>query len=291
LREKQDLLNPVFVLCAGYDTKTEMKTELIITHPGSAHFDEITAISLIMAMYSDTCFNIERREPTQAELDNEHVWVVDVGDRHEPDKLNFDHHQSLDCPASFVLIAEYLGLLETMEVMPWWKFKDNVDRIGPVRSSKIFHAGDDLVNRSPVEDWLTMCFARDPQGSLAMLKTFGDYIIEHARTLKKQIDFWKKCRRLVISGVPAMIGETNESAGLEEFRRLAEDPPDVVISQDRRGEGWRLFRYEGAAVDFSLIADSEQIVFAHKSGFMAKTDGLLPIEDVIALVDRAVIRS
>jgi len=27
-----------------------------------------------------------------------------------------------------------------------------------------------------------------------------------------------------------MIGETVESAGLEEFRRLVENPPDIVIS-------------------------------------------------------------
>ncbi|MBN2298940.1 MAG: hypothetical protein JXM72_10120, partial [Deltaproteobacteria bacterium] len=235
-------------------------------------------------------FNIERREPTQEELDNEHIWAVDVGDQHEPEKLNFDHHQSLSCPASFVLVADHLGLSETMSVLPWWQFKDSVDRFGPVKSSAIFHAGDDLVNRSPVEDWLTMLFAHDPQGSLAMLRTFGDYVIEHARTLKSQIDFWKTCRRLLISGIPAMIGETSESAGLEEFRRLVEDPPDVVISRARRGEGWRLFRYEGAAVDFSRIADSPQIEFAHKSGFMAKTAGLLPIEDVITLVSRAVIR-
>jgi len=45
---------------------------------------------------------------------------IDIGLRHEPEKHNFDHHQSLDCPASFVLVADFFGLLETMLVMPWW---------------------------------------------------------------------------------------------------------------------------------------------------------------------------
>lgn len=268
-----------------------MKQELIITHPGSAHFDEVTAISLILAEYPHSWFTIERREPTQEELEDKHVWVVDVGERHEPEKLNFDHHQSLSCPASFILVADHLGLAETMAVLPWWGFKDSVDRFGPVKSSEVFGAGDDLINRNPVEDWLTESFSKDPQKSLDMLRDFGSYIVGHARTLKSQIDFWKTCRRVVISGVPAMIGETTESAGLEEFRRQVDDPPDVVISLARRGEGWRLFRYEGTAVDFSRIAELPQIEFAHKSGFMAKTDGLLPIEEVIALVSRAVIRS
>ncbi|MFA5309487.1 MAG: MYG1 family protein [Dehalococcoidales bacterium] len=265
-----------------------MKAQLIITHPGSAHFDEVAAVSLILTVHADTEFRIERREPAQAELDNPDVWVVDTGDRHEPEKHNFDHHQSLDCSAAFVLVADYLGLLETMSVMPWWHFKDEVDRFGPVKSSVKFQAGDDLVNRSPVESWLVASFASGPEACLPMLKTFGAHIIGEARRLKSQIDYWKTSTRLVIAGVPAMIGETRESAGLEEFRRLDENPPDIVISLDRRDEGWRLFRYEGTPVDFSLISDRPEIAFAHKSGFMAKTRERLDIDDLIALVSQAV---
>ena len=265
-----------------------MKAQLIITHPGSAHFDEVTAISLILAEYGDTEFRIERRQPTPAELDDPAVWVVDIGDRHQPEKRNFDHHQDRDCPAAFVLLAEYLGLLETLSVMPWWDFKDEVDRFGPVNSSLKYHAGDDLVNRSPVESWLTASFAAGPQACLPLLKTFGSHIIEGARRLKSQIDFWKTSTRLVIAGVPAMIGETRESAGIEEFRRLDSSPPDIVISLDRRDAGWRLFRYDGAPVDFTRIAGRPEIAFAHKSGFMAKTKERLEIDALIALVSGAV---
>ncbi|MFC2003394.1 MYG1 family protein [Chloroflexota bacterium] len=265
-----------------------MKSQLIITHPGSAHFDEVTAVSLILVVYADTAFRIERREPVTAELDDPDVWVVDIGDRHEPEKHNFDHHQSLDCPAAFVLVAEYLGLLETMSVMPWWHFKDEVDRFGPGKSSIKYHAGDDLVNRNPVESWLVARFASEPEACLPLLKAFGAHIIEDARMIKSQIDFWKTSSRLVIAGVPAMIGETRESAGLEEFRRLEENPPDIVISLDRRSKGWRLFRYDGTPVDFSLISDRPEIAFAHKSGFMAITKERLGIDDLIALVSKAV---
>jgi hypothetical protein len=267
-----------------------MNTQLIITHPGSAHFDDVTALSLILAVYPDIAFKIERREPAQSELDNPAVWVVDVGDRHEPEKRNFDHHQSLDCPAGFVLVADYLGLADTLSVLPWWRFKDSVDRIGPVKSSRIFQAGDDLVNRNPVENWLVDRFASEPQASLPLLRSFGAHIIEEGRQLKSQIDFWKSARRLSINGVPAMIGETRESFGLEEFRRLADNPPDIVISLDRRSEGWRLYRYDGAPVDFSRLTNCPEIEFAHKSGFMAKTRERLPLEVLIELVGQAVIR-
>ncbi len=266
-----------------------MKKELIVTHPGSAHFDEITAISLILATHPDIDFKVERRDPVPAELDNPETWVVDTGRRHEPQKRNFDHHQSLDCPASFVLAANYLGLADALAMMPWWDFKDYVDRIGPVRASEKFDAGDDLVNRNPVEDWFVDRFASDPQSMLPILKSYGTFMIESAQRLKKQIDFWKKSRRLMINGVPAVIGETRESFGLEEYRRLEKNPPDIVISMDRRSDGWRLYRYEGTPVDFRLIAGCPEVEFAHMSGFLAKTREHIPVDQLIDLVSKAVV--
>lgn len=266
-----------------------MKPHLIITHPGTAHFDEVTAISLILAVHTDTEFRIERREPSPSELEDSRVWVIDIGNRYDTERLNFDHHQSLDCPAAFVLVAEYLGLVSDLCVMPWWGFKDSVDRVGPVISSQRYKAGDDLVNRNPVEDWLVDRFASEPQASLPLLKSFGIHITENARRLKKQIEFWKASRRITISGIPTMIGETPDSFGLEEFRRLEENPPDIVISLDQRSEGWRLYRYDNTPVDFSLIADCPEIEFAHKNGFLAKTKKRLPIGEVISLVSKAII--
>jgi hypothetical protein len=133
-------------------------------------------------------------------------------------------------------------------------------------------------------------FASEPKASLPLLKAFGAHIIKDACRLKSQIDFWKTSSRLVIAGVPAMIGETRETAGLEEFRRLDEDPPGIVISLDRRNKGWRLFRYDGIPVNFFLISDHPEIAFAHKSGFMAKTKERLSKDDLIALVSKAVTR-
>jgi hypothetical protein len=93
---------------------------------------------------------------------------------------------------------------------------------------------------------------------------------------------------VTIAGVPAMIGETKESSGLEEFHRLDINPPGIVISLDRQGTGWRLFRFDGAPVNYSLIADRPEIAFAHKNGFLAKTRERIPVNDVIELVSKAV---
>lgn len=249
------------------------------------------AISLILATHLGTAFRTERRQAEQSELDDPDVWVVDTGRRLEPEKLNFDHHQNANLAASFVLVAGHLGLAETLSIMPWWHFKDSVDRIGAHWSSTIFGAGDDLVNRNPMEEWLVDKFASDPESTLPLLRAFGIHLIEDARKLKNQIEFWKTGRRLVIAGVPAIVGETRETAALEEFRRLDEHPPDIVISLDSAGAGWRLFRYDGAPVDFSRISGCPEIDFAHNSGFMAKTKERLTLDELIALVSRAVTRA
>jgi hypothetical protein len=268
-----------------------MDRQLIITHPGSAHFDEVTAVSLILAANPGAEFRIERREPAPSELDDPGIWVIDTGGRLEPGKHNFDHHQSLDCPASFVLVADYLGLLETLCVLPWWSFKDSVDRFGPVRASAQYNAGDVLVNSNPMADWLVARFASEAQAALPLLKSYGAQIIEYAQSLKRQVDIWKNSNRVVIAGRPALIAETRESFGLEEFRKLEANPPDIIISLDRRSQGWRLFRYEGAPVDFSRIAKHPEIDFAHKTGFLAKTKTRLPLNELIALVSQAVIKT
>lgn len=267
-----------------------MKKNRIITHPGSAHFDEVTAISLILAVHSNIKFNIERHEPLPSELNDPDIWVIDIGNRYEPENLNFDHHQDTGCPAAFVLVADHLGLSEMLSTLPWWHFKDEVDRFGPARSSVKYNAGDDLVNKNPMEMWMTSRFANDPEACQSMLRSYGNQIIGDARMLRKQLDFWKDSRRLVIDGVTVMIGETKESAGLDELRRIEKTPPDVVISLDRRGEGWRLFRYDGVPVDFSRIIDHPEISSAHRSGFQATTKKRLPIGDIINLISKAIVK-
>ena len=94
---------------------------LIITHPGRAHFDEFFAVSLVLAVDSAADFSIQRRNPTKEELDDPNVWVIDIGERYEPERRNFDHHQDVDIHASFVLVSDYLNLTRQMyPLCRWW---------------------------------------------------------------------------------------------------------------------------------------------------------------------------
>ena len=84
----------------------------IITHAGHAHLDDLMACAIALtdrtwgvlesgraatveAALADACEGvvIERRDPTEDELANPRVLVLDVGGHYRPDLGNFDHHQ------------------------------------------------------------------------------------------------------------------------------------------------------------------------------------------------------
>lgn len=261
---------------------------LIITHPGSAHFDEFLALSLILTVYPDTDFTIERRQPLPEELDNPAVWVVDVGDRYEPGLKNFDHHQNIELSASFVLVAACLGLDSRLREMPWWTFKDRIDRFGP------FKVGDELGIKnlrrsySPVETWFLKLFARTPSEMIPLMRSFGQNILEEADHLKAQLDFWETCEKVTVKDKIVLIGLTDESDGAERYSNGLDTPASVVVTHDSRREGWRMASINDAeGVDFSKLDGHDDILFAHKSGFMAKTKERLPIDQVLKLVGMA----
>jgi len=261
---------------------------LIVTHPGSAHFDDFFAISLVLAVNNDIT-TIERRPPTEAELANREIWVIDVGHRHEPDLKNFDHHQSTDIPASFMLVADHLGLTAVLRIAPWWEFKDNFDRFGPFKVAGGLGLENLLPFTNPIEDWFLKQFEKNPGELLPLMRAFGQSVIEDAGTLSSQFEFWANAERCIVKGKTILIGLTNDSTGVQRYSSRMDPPADISISYDGRGEGWRLARLnEAGGVDFSKLEGDERIKFAHKTGFIAKTKQRIPMNELLELVKKAV---
>lgn len=262
---------------------------LIVTHPGKAHFDEFLAISLILAVHPDTTFGIQRRHPTAAELAAPDVWVVDVGGRYEPERQNFDHHQDLDLNASFVLVARHLNLEDRFEAVPWWRYKDRIDRYGPFKIAAELGVSSLLMTFSPLESWLLELFKRDPSELCPLIRSFGRKMIDDADRLIAQFSFWEQSDKITIKGRIVLIGHTRDATGSQRYSSRLSTPAAISVSYDNRGQGWRLARLNDAAgVDFSRLEGHPAILFAHKSGFLAKTKERLPLEKVLDLVELAI---
>lgn len=264
-------------------------SELIITHPGSAHFDEFLAICLILASNPDREFRVERREPSKKELSDPSIWVIDIGEQLDHDLKNFDHHQNIDLQASFVLIADYLNLTETLSNLTWWQFKDRIDRFGPVRTGAEIGAENLRCTYSPFEEWYLERFASDPNETLPLMKLFGIHVMKTARKMASQLKFWEKAKKVEIKGHTVLIGHTDSTAGSQEYNDSLAKKASVIVTYDSRGRGWKLCRFDDfPGVDFSAVADNDAIKFAHKTGFVAKTHERLPIEEVLDLVRQAI---
>lgn len=260
---------------------------IIITHPGKAHFDEFLALSLILASYPDTEFEIFRKEPEESDLDNPDVWVVDVGGRHDPDMKNFDHHQDLSILSSFCIVGDYLGISETMSIMPWWDFKEKMDRLGPIRLSKMMGVEDLEPAYSPLESWMIKWFEDDPNAVSQIMRKFGTEIVNDAKALKHSLDFWHSCERKIIKGKEVIIGLTDDSTGMDAYWKMIDGRKAAAcITWDSRGNGWKLYRFgDFPGVDFSKIENNPAVKFAHKGGFVAKTFEKISLEEVLELVE------
>ncbi len=267
-----------------------MKSAKLITHNGKAHFDEFLAVALILAEHDDTHFHIERREPTEEELDNPDIWIVDIGQRYQPELKNFDHHQDTSLKASFVLVAEHLQVDQYLRNAPWWSFKDEIDRRGGYKLADELGLESLEPLNSPLENFILGLFAESPLSVYQQMKMFGRDQIETGKKMEQQIEFWKTCEQFMIKDKKVLLGLTDETMGSVEYCESLDEPPAVRITYDGRGEGWSLSTIKDAeGVDFSLLEGHEEIKFAHKNGFIAKTKKRIALEDVKKLVEKAIV--
>ncbi|MCP4576735.1 MAG: hypothetical protein GY846_10680 [Deltaproteobacteria bacterium] len=94
---------------------------------------------------------------------------------------------------------------------------------------------------------------------------------------------------MTVKGKIVLIGLTDDSTGSQRFSEQMDIPASIAVTYDGRGKGWRLSRLNDApGVDFSRLINHKDILFAHKTGFVAKTRKRLPLEAVLKLVEPAV---
>ena len=277
----------------------------IITHPGQAHRDEALAIGFILAEQKPASVQLFRRDPTPAELDDPDVWVVDVGERHEPKLHNFDHHQiPADAPPTCAAtqVAEYLGLAAAFAECPWYRAVAILDSKGPGVLAQ--HFGIERIPRgmiSPFETTLLrqlQAFAGSTPVRpflCRVLRFVAESLIENSKEFAEKLaEHRTKSQVLRVGGMPTLVLLTvAHPAAAELLRKEWMDEHDEVvgmsISYDDRGEGWCLFRFhDHPGVDFRHLLDNEEMHFVHASGFVAKTKTRLTLHDALNLATTAV---
>jgi len=271
----------------------------IIAHPGSAHKDDFLSTCVLLAILNDA--DVHRREPTAEDLADPDTFVVDVGLEYAPDRHNFDHHHDPSLPCAFHLIMQHLGYHEAaMQVFSWYRHMSMMDVRGPYRTAD--HLGVDtsvlFTTASPIDGYILSLFARvttlrreDPLYALmtSLGKDMTDLIdrkMQRLERLKSEaLVVPVKHLKMIYSDIAH-----DPKLSMELYLRHLDDPLIVMsITPSNRGEGWELLRLgDNTLVDFRAITDHPAVRFVHASGFLAKTNARLPMEEAVSLASLAI---
>ena len=266
-----------------------MPLSLILTHPGGAHKDELLACSLLAAVHR---VPIVRREPTETDLADPTIAVVDVGGEHAPERNNFDHHQfPADHPpvCALSLVLQHLGVYEdARQFCDWLEPAEWFDTRGPNVTAKWLGVNRNTMNKlsSPIDVTILRRFAKakrlEPGEPLwEILSYIGQDLLEYLRELRTRLDF-------VVQHAQIWSVDGNEILFLPRTDPIPEEPSAgigrylesigksssiaALIYPDRRGSGYGLSRHnDDPRYDFTRIEKQHDVHFAHARGFVAKT--------------------
>lgn len=263
----------------------------ILTHPGSAHKDDLLACCLLVARHD---IPVWRREPVESELGDPDIAVVDVGGRHEPELSNFDHHQfprDHEPVCALSLVLKSMDLYEdARSFCEWLEPAEWFDTRGPFQTADWLGVDRTIMNRlnSPIDITLLRRFAQKTEWNPGdpvweVMKMIGEDLIMFLHTLRERLDFVAKHvevheidgreKRLRVLYMPRTDSMPDDpSSGLARYAGTLDSKIDGLIYPDRRGEGYGLSRHEDSPLlDFTQIDSEPDVHFAHARGFVAKT--------------------
>jgi hypothetical protein len=263
----------------------------IVTHKGQSHRDEFMACCLMLYYYAD--LSIERRDCTPADLEDPGILVIDQGGEFEVARGNLDHHQ---LPRDAAPTCSITKVMEAMcpnsiplarEVWLWLEFSEWLDSKGPGDTAAHYGMTQDalMATVSPIETTVLRWFQSHEVVSVRsplhhLMCQIGAEKMEYLDKVQRRLTRLADEASSNLYGNVLALDNTNidrddePTLGVELFirRNFSNAGPDVIVAQDDRGEGYSLYRRnDSPRVDFSRLEGHEDVTFAHKSGFIAKT--------------------
>ncbi|MFT5466666.1 MAG: hypothetical protein ACI8UO_001766 [Verrucomicrobiales bacterium] len=266
-----------------------MAIELILTHPGGAHKDDFLACCILAAKHG---VPIVRREPTQTDLDNLATIIVDVGGEHAPHRNNFDHHQfprDHEPICALSLVLKHLGIYEDARLFcDWLEPAEWFDTRGANGTAKWLGIERNIVTKlnSPIDVTFLRRFAmskRLDRGDTLyeVMSWIGGDLLDYIGSLRERLayigthaEIWElgEFKALFLPRTEPMPVEP--SGGMGRYLDSIGEAKSVaaLIYPDRRGAGYGLSRNnDDLRLNFTRIESEDDVHFAHKQGFVAKT--------------------
>jgi len=261
----------------------------VVTHPGGAHKDDFLACAVLL---TQAPVAIERRDPTDADLNDPLVAVVDIGNEHSDTLHNFDHHQfprdhMPTCALSLVL--QHLGIYEdAREFCSWLEVAEWFDCRGPVDTAEWLGMDRETLGKlnSPLDITLLRRFAAQTEHKPGepiweVMRMIGQDLVDHVKSLRERIDFvaqhaevWEfdGFKALYMPRTEPLPDEASSGLGYHVEKLGLEEEIIALVYPDSRGTGYGMRRFnDDPRMEFTQINAEEDVHFTHARGFIAKT--------------------
>ena len=262
----------------------------IVVHPGGAHKDDFLACALLIAEHEVA---ISRREPSEQDLSDASIVVVDVGLEWDEAKMNFDHHQfprDAEPLCALSLVLKHLGIYEeTRKFCDWLEVAEYIDTRGPNDTAEWLGVEREAMSKlnSPLDITLLRRFAasndhQPGQPIYEVMKMVGEDLLSFVRGMKDGLGFiaqnseiWEMTsgkKALFLPRTNPLPDETSMGMGRYVEDIGMEEEIVALVYPDRRGEGYGLSRFnDDKRMEFTRVGDEVDVHFAHNKGFIAKT--------------------
>ncbi|MGJ8695956.1 MAG: MYG1 family protein [Verrucomicrobiaceae bacterium] len=262
----------------------------IVVHPGGAHKDDFLACALLLAKYPVTIY---RKDPSEADLADAEVAVVDVGHEWDESKMNFDHHQfprDSEPLCALSLVLKHFGLYEdAQKFCDWLEVAEWFDTRGPVDTGKWLGVERETLSKlnSPIDITLLRRFAGGTEHAPGepiweVMKMVGEDLHHYLTGMKERLAYvaenaevWEMSFGKKVLFMPRTEPLPDEaSAGMGRFVEDSGLADEVVgmVYPDRRGTGYGMSRFnDDKRMEYTRVEAEEDVHFAHAKGFIAKT--------------------
>jgi len=297
------------------------KKKILVTHDGSFHSDDLFATAVLSIVYGGKITVIRTRD---LELMSTADVVYDVGGVYDPEANRFDHHQKEGAGqrengipyASFGLVWKKYGeqICENKKVADMIDkrivqyidavdcgvdvFKTLYDGIilsgvdqAFLNKTPTWKEGDKNINKifmrqlKEVEKFLLreiLITKHDEEGSVILLTAYDRS--EDKRIIKIDINLPRYLFRNTLSRLPEPLYIIYPNTDKKNWKiETIKKSPDTMESRKSLPESWR---GEEDLEKLKEVSGVDDIIFCHRSGFLAET---ISKESAIALAEKALI--
>lgn len=270
----------------------------IVTHPGGAHKDDFLACAVLLSKYPVSIF---RREPSEEELANPEIAVVDIGHRFESELNNFDHHQfdrDLEPTCALSLVLQNIGIYEdSKEFCSWLETTEWFDCRGPNETAEWLGVEREAMAKlnSPLDVSMFQAFSRQSEHHSGepvweIMKMIGADLVNYVTGLRSRMnqvaeveEIWELgegTEFFKVAFVPRTDPPVEDASGGLAWRIKElglEEEVVAMVYPDSRGSGYGMRRYnDNPCLDFCRLQGEPEVHFTHNRGFIAKTSCIDP---------------